>query len=419
MSSISRAPWRARSLLVLATAAACISLSPAQAQVTTTATAAAPLTLSDVYRIAVARQPWTLSRDDRAREQRAREAVANSWLADSPTLASGIKTGNRDGQREFEIEISAPIATASRRALQVATARSESSSYSANIEQEKLKLAGVVRDTFWAVQLAASEQQLADDEVLRAEQMASDSTRRTAAGETARVDTLQAQVLLQTARGVQIDAAQRFAAAGSALSGLLGEGAVPRLADTAETRTVTRRAAMAEHPSLRLADESVQLARSKLNEASGLTKAAPSVSLTLANERSNSSANATTARIGISVPFGGAQRASQRIAQAGAELAEAQATTQLLRQQLEADAGSAEATYASFERRIDVLAERVRLANEVADLYGKAYRLGELDLPTRLRAEGERAVASLALSRARIELKHALSRVNQSLGLLP
>ena len=73
----------------------------------------------------------------------------------------------------------------------------------------------------------------------------------------------------------------------------------------------------------------------------------------------------------------------------------------------------------SAERRISALTERERLANEVATLYAKAYRLGELDLPTRLRAEGERANASLALSRARIELKHAISRANHSLGLLP
>ena len=99
--------------------------------------------------------------------------------------------------------------------------------------------------------------------------------------------------------------------------------------------------------------------------------------------------------------------------------AEAQASIPLQRQHLQAEAASAQAAVTSAERRISALTERERLANEVATLYAKAYRLGELDLPTRLRAEGERANASLALSRARIELKHAISRVNQSLGLLP
>ena len=119
------------------------------------------------------------------------------------------------------------------------------------------------------------------------------------------------------------------------------------------------------------------------------------------------------------MPFGGSQRTAPRIAQASAELAEAQASIPLLRRQLQAEAASTQAAVISAERRIDALTERERLANEIAALYAKAYRLGELDLPTRLRAEGERANANLALSRARIEVKLAISRVNQSLGLLP
>ena len=203
------------------------------------------------------------------------------------------------------------------------------------------------------------------------------------------------------------------------LRGLIGDAASRGLANLVETRGGVTSGALNDHPSLRLAGQSELLARAKLNEASTLINAAPTVSFALTNERSNGSANASTARIGVSFPFGGTQRATPRIAQAGAQLAEAQASVQLLRRQLEAEAASAQATVTSAERRIAVLTERERLANEVATLYAKAYRLGELDLPTRLRAEGERANANLALSRARIEHKHAISRVNQSFGLLP
>jgi outer membrane protein, heavy metal efflux system len=208
-------------------------------------------------------------------------------------------------------------------------------------------------------------------------------------------------------------------AARQVLRRLIGDAANRGLADTVETRGNVATRALNDHPSLRLAAQSEQLARAKLNEASTLTNGAPTVSFALTNERSNGSANASTARIGVSFPFGGMQRATPRIAQAGAELAEAQASVPLLRRQLEAEVASAQAAVISAERGIEVLAGRGHLANEVATLYAKAYRLGELDLPTRLRAEGERASANLALNRARIELKHAISRVNQSLGLLP
>ncbi len=423
MSLFHRAPSRARPLLVLAI---CVGLSNfnAVAQNTVTATSAATvssasLTLADAFQLALAQQPWTLAASERQREQQSREALADSWLADSPTIASGLKTGNRDGLREFEIEISAPITTATRRSLQVASARGESAVYRANLAQLALKLAGDVRDANWAVQLAAGELTLADDEVKRAELVTTDSARRTAAGDSARVDTLQAELTVQTLRSTRVEAERRLNAAKQVMRGLIGDAANRGLADTVETRGNVAPRTLNDHPSLRLAAQSEQLARAKLNEASTLTNGAPTVSFALTNERSNGSANASTARISVSVPFGGTQHAAPRIAQAGAELAEAQAATVLLRRQLEAEAANAQATLLSAERRIEVLVERGRLANEVATLYAKAYRLGELDLPTRLRAEGERANANLALNRARIELKHAISRVNQSLGLLP
>ena len=414
MSFFSRAPVRARPLLLAICAA--ISVHPVAAQ--NAATPPASLTVAEAFQLALAQQPWTLAASERQREQQSREALADSWLADNPTLASGLKTGNRDGQREFAVEISAPIATASRRSLQVASARGESALFSANRSQLALKLAGDVRDGYWMVQLAASELTLADDEVKRAEQVAADSARRTAAGDAARVDTLQAELTVHTLRSTRIEAAQRLNAARQVLRGLIGVAAGRELAQTIEARGTATARSLDEHPALRVADQSAQLARAKLSEASALTTGAPTLSFALTNERS-SGGNASSARIGVSVPFGGTQRAAPRIAQAGAELAEAQASVPLLRRQLEAESASALSAVSSAEQRIAMLTARSGLADEVAALYAKAYRLGELDLPTRLRAEGERAHANLALARARIELKHAISRVNQSLGLLP
>jgi outer membrane protein, heavy metal efflux system len=410
-----RREWAIRAIVV----AVCAHVSVAGAQAPTFASTNAPLSLSEAFRVASAQQPWSSSREARELEQRSREALADSWLADAPTVGSGVKTGNRDGLRELEFEISAPIAGGKRRSALLATARSESQSYRANVEQEKLKLAGQIRDAFWAVQLAASERDLANDEVQRAQQLAADSAKRTKAGEAARVDTLQADAAVQSVVGARIEAEQRFDAAKQALRALLGARSVAALSDAAETRSVSSGKAIDEHPTLLLATQSARLAQARLSEASAITHAAPTLSFTLANERTNNNASSTTARIGLSMPLGSAQRATPRIALAGAELAESQASVQLTRQQLEADLASAESAVAAVERRINALSERNRLANEVAELYAKAYRLGELDLPTRLRAEGERASANLGLSRARIELKHALSRVNQSLGLLP
>ncbi len=404
--------------------AVCISssfVSVAVAQAPTASPSTAVLSISEAFRMALALQPWQLAADERKRESEAREQVANSWWADSPTIASGLRTGNRDGLREFEVEISAPIATASRRQLQVGTAQGEAAVYRATIAQQRLKLAGEIREAYWAIQLANAELTLTTDEVARAEQLATDSARRTAAGDTARVDTLQAQTALQTARSNRVDAALKFDASKIALRTLIGDAAMRLLSESIEPvpSRSERTPDWQDHPAFLYNRALSTSARAKLSEASGLTNGAPSLSFTLANERTNSSASTTSARVGVSIPFGGAQRATPRIAQANAELIEAQSGEAVVRQQLSAEFDGAQRALKGAEARIEALTERARLADEVVALYAKAYRMGELDLPTRLRAEGERANASLALARARIEQKQAISRTNQSLGLLP
>ena len=425
----SRRSWRiplAVAALTCAVAASPVVLwaqaSGNPAPIAVTASAQTPLSLTEAFRLALEQQPWISSRAERQREQQARLIVADSWFADTPTIASSLRAGSRDSLREFEIEISAPIATTSRRNLQVATARGEASAYAANVSQQTLKLASEVREAYWAAPLAAGEVALTDDENTRAEALARDSARRTTAGESARVDTLQAQAALQLARSYRAEAQQRLANTRQTFRALVGEAAIHPLMDSPEASPDTADSLRADHPLLRNAEQSIVLARAKLKEASMLVNAAPTLSFTLGNERtsnSGSTASSTTARIGVSVPFGGAQRATPRIAQASAELAEAQSQERLVRRQLIAEIDGAKAAHAASELRVAILVERASLATEVATLYAKAFRLGELDLPTRLRVEGERAAALLALTRARIERHAAISRANQSLGLLP
>ena len=142
----SRVPVGARSLLVIAICASCTA-PPVAAQNAATAPSSvtatsASISIAEAFQLALAQQPWTLAASERQREQQSRQALADSWLADSPTIASGLKAGNRDGLRELEIEISAPIATASRRSLQVASVRGEAAVYTANLAQLALKLPG-------------------------------------------------------------------------------------------------------------------------------------------------------------------------------------------------------------------------------------------------------------------------------------
>lgn len=123
--------------------------------------------------------------------------------------------------------------------------------------------------------------------------------------------------------------------------------------------------------------------------------------------------------VGIKVPFGTAARNQPRITAANAELIEAQASSLLERQKLESEIKSAEVELDQLREIEELAAERFRLAAETQALFAKAFSLGELDLPLRLRAENERFDAELALTRTRLEVGRAISRLNQSLGVFP
>ena len=63
--------------------------------------------------------------------------------------------------------------------------------------------------------------------------------------------------------------------------------------------------------------------------------------------------------------------------------------------------------------------KRAQLARESRGFFDKSFRLGESDLPTRLRIELEAVEAERQNARARIELAAAISALRQALGLLP
>ena len=63
--------------------------------------------------------------------------------------------------------------------------------------------------------------------------------------------------------------------------------------------------------------------------------------------------------------------------------------------------------------------KRTQLARESRGFFDKSFRLGESDLPTRLRIELESVEAERQNARARIDLAAAISALRPALGLLP
>jgi cobalt-zinc-cadmium efflux system outer membrane protein len=126
-----------------------------------------------------------------------------------------------------------------------------------------------------------------------------------------------------------------------------------------------------------------------------------------------------TVLIGIRVPFGAGPRYDARIATAQAEAIEVQSKLILEKDRIQADQQGAASRLEAARTQLDAAQRRARLANESRGFFDKSFRLGETDLPNRLRIEAEATEAARQAARSRIDLATAISAWRQSLGLLP
>jgi cobalt-zinc-cadmium efflux system outer membrane protein len=108
-----------------------------------------------------------------------------------------------------------------------------------------------------------------------------------------------------------------------------------------------------------------------------------------------------------------------KVASASAERIEVEQARVLEANRLAADIAGARARMAAAEAVATAAARRLELAQQTRGFFDKSFRLGESDLPTRLRVELEAAEAERQSARARVGLQHAISTLRQALGLLP
>ena len=90
-----------------------------------------------------------------------------------------------------------------------------------------------------------------------------------------------------------------------------------------------------------------------------------------------------------------------------------------VQRQLPAEVAAATAELRAARLAQTAATERARLSTEVQTLITKSWRLGDSDLPTRLRADNEQFEASLSLARASIDVQRAIANLNQAHGVLP
>jgi len=363
---------------------------------------------------------WELSPQARAQANKqaeldARGRAAGSLIAGPAALSLGHRTdriGSDLGSRETEIEVSAPIWTPGVRRATADHVQADRAAFDGQQLLARARLAGEVREAAAQVALAQAELAVAQNKSREAQVLAADVSRRVRAGESAKVDLLQAQSIFQQASATELQARSALSRAQGQWRALTG---LPTAAVLDEAE-----GSPGEHPSIVAAQAQLRAAQAKLSWTSADRRDPMEVGLGLVRERPVAGApNERSMRLSLRVPLGSVGRNGPKEAVARAELDAAEAELQAAQRTVDAERNASRTELETARKAESLAAERESASREVQGLVAKSFQLGESDLPTRLRAEVERADAELALARARLEVRRALTKLNQAYGVIP
>jgi len=383
---------------------------------------AEPLSLAQAFERAWERQPAARALSQRRDADQALRQAASAWTPEPAALETSLRSDRfdaRQGARELELGVALPLWLPGERGRSQALADAQARSTEAQALAAQWQLAQTLRDAWWGLQ-REREEQLASEARWRAGQaLALDVARRVQAGDLSRADQHQADASVAAARAEAALAAARASASEQSLRALLGlaPDAPLQLAADAEAEPGANDAM---HPALAALDARADSAAKAAALAAVQSRANPELTLLQTRDRgARGEASQRTLTLGLRFPLGRSDRQRAAAANAAAERIEAELGAARERERVQAEQLGARAALDAARTVLAAAGERARLAGETRDFFDKSFRLGQTDLPTRLRVELEAANAERDLRLARIALQQAIATLRQALGLLP
>ena len=395
----------------------------AKAQSTSGAAPTVVASLKEVFETAWQRQPEARALQSRRDAAQAQAKATGLLSPEAPSLEisqrSDQATGN-NGAREAEIGIAVPLWLHGQRTASADLAQAEISFVERRLLASQLRLASSVRDAWWNWQRARVDAEMAREQLANASRLAADVARRTQAGDLARSDQHQAEGAVAAAEALAAQAQAASAVALAQLNALTGGLATPESPHNATDEPSPAPAQSARHPLIAELEDRIAVAERTAGLISTQKRSTPELTVAPTRDRGAFGERyGQTVLIGIRVPFGAGPRYDARVATAQAEAIEVQSQLILERDRIQADQRGAASRVEAARIQLDAAQRRAKLARESRGFFDKSFRLGETDLPPRLRIEAEAVEAERQEARSRIDLATAISAWRQSLGLLP
>ena len=384
------------------------------------------MTLQQAFDVAWSRQPEARGGELRRAAAEARRDAAGNWLVAAPSLEMSAKSdraNSNNGSREYDVGVGLPLWLPGERGGAQALADAERDALNSRLRAAQLRVAAVLRDAWWAAVQSSIEVEVAAARLKNAEQLSADVARRVRAGDLSRADQHQAEGATAAALAMLAEAKSAQVATSQRLRSLLGtrvQVPVEPVGERLPTASASAPLDEGSHPALREIADRAEAARKAKALAQTQTRANPQLLLSGTRERGQfGETYDNSVTVGVRIPFGADNRQRARIVTAEAEAVEAEAQLEYEREQVFAGVDAARARAEATAAQLAAAEQRARLARETRGFYEKSFRLGESDLPTRLRVELESYEAERQHARSRVVAAQSISQLRQALGLLP
>jgi cobalt-zinc-cadmium efflux system outer membrane protein len=386
---------------------------------------AGPGPLRQAFEAAWARQPEAATLQLRRDAAAAQGRAAQAWTPDAPALELSNRSDrwhDNQGVRELEAGVTVPLWLPGERDRSGALADAGARAVESRADAARLRVAEALREAHWAWQRSAVDVAVARDQQTAARRLADDVARRLKAGDLARSDQHQADGAVAAADAALAQAMAARTLAEQRWRAVVGPTFVaPATDDAAPAMEPEPVAPSTEaHPALRDLQDRAAVADRAAALAALRTRANPELLLATTRERDGrGEPTLRTITFGIRIPFGAGDRQAAVAATARAEATELDVERALAADRLVGEADAARAQVEAAKVQLAAAERRAQLAAESRGFFDRSFRLGETDLPTRLRIEAEAVEAQRQAARSRIDLAAAISHWRQALGLLP
>lgn len=381
------------------------------------------LTVQDAFESALSIDPEVQSALKRIEAFKARRSAASALTAQPLSLEGSYRSDrnyNNQGLREIELGVSAPIWNWNERARTQSLRDTEIELVQLQLEQKKLELAGLVRQTVWNTLGANLDVEIAQARLKTAKELMVDVEKRVKAGDLAQTDFYQASALYEQTRA-------EFARTQSALSDVSADYAatiglpVSVLSQIqTESTDIPNGLKPLDHPAIKLAQLQVLAQQQQSDLVQTQARANPEVGLAIISDRGAfTSASEKSLVVSTRIPLGNSSEYQSRVLQAESESIAAEAVLTKTQRQIVVVGRAAESNLDLFAQIRVSAQEQAKLAAKTFQLYKKSFDLGETDLPTLLIAEQKAFEADKLARKSAIEYAAKVSAYKQALGLLP